>query len=47
MTYIVQAQNQQGEIKSVTLKINAEKVPFVEFIKRVVFAQKNELQNVL
>ena len=47
MIYIVQAQNKQGEIKAVHLKINAEKISFGEFIKRVVFAQKNELQNVL
>ena len=46
MTYVVQTQNQIGEVKAVTLKINAEKVSFVEFIKRVAFAQKNELQNV-
>jgi len=47
MVYIIQTQNQQGEIKAVPLKINAEKVSFGEFIKRVVFAQKNEVQNVL
>ena len=47
MTYIVQTQNQQGEVKAVTLKIDAEKVSFVEFIKRVVNVRKCELQNVL
>ena len=47
MTYIVQAQNQQGEIKAIPLKVKAEKISFVEFIKRVVNVRKNELQNVL
>ena len=47
MIYIVQAQNQNGEIKAVPLKINAEKVSFVEFIKRVVNVRKNEVENVV
>jgi len=47
MVYLVQTQNQQGEIKAVPLKINAEKVSFGTFIKRVVNVRKNEVQNVL
>jgi hypothetical protein len=47
MIYLVQTQNQDGEIKAVPLKINAEKTPFVEFIKRVVNVRKNEVQNVI
>lgn len=47
MIYLVQTQNQDGEIKAVPLKINAEKVSFGTFMKRVVNVRKNEVQNVI